>query len=104
MSKHTPGPWHSNNKVGFVFAKDCRICVVGDFRDKELLPWNKDRWLADSKLIAAAPVMHAALIEARRTAISAGAAVMSRSPDWQERVERLLDCIDGALAKAEGRI
>jgi hypothetical protein len=33
--------------------------------------------------------------------IVAGAAVMARAPDWQERVCHVLDLIDDALAEAE---
>jgi hypothetical protein len=58
---HTPGPWRVIASVGIVAAEDCHVCHVGDFADKALLPFNKDRWLADARLIAGAPDLLAAL-------------------------------------------
>lgn len=58
--QHTPGPWRYTGH-GYVNASDCRICQVGDFEDKELLPFNRKRWEADSRLIAAAPDLLEAL-------------------------------------------
>jgi hypothetical protein len=37
------------------------VCRVGDYTDKECLPFCKERWDADSALIAAAPEMLEAL-------------------------------------------
>ena len=57
----TPGPWYhpclgiirhdgsADPNMGVV-----DIGSVGDYRDKELLPWNKERWDADAAFIAAA--------------------------------------------------
>jgi len=67
----TPGPWRvagkasgrihyagSDPEIGTV-----EIAIVGDYRDKELLPFNRDRWDADARLIAAAPNLYEALKE-----------------------------------------
>jgi hypothetical protein len=50
--------------TGYISAPDgkdgksiVQIAEVGAYRDKELLSFNKDRWDADSYLIAAAPQM-----------------------------------------------
>jgi len=55
-AKHTPGPWR-HNKGGAVYGRDVVVCRVGDYTDKECLPFCKERWDADSALIAAAPEM-----------------------------------------------
>jgi hypothetical protein len=69
MSTFTPGPWRFD-RFGYVLAPDGRMEVqvakVGDFHDKELLPFNKDRWTADARLIAQAPQMREALEGAHR--------------------------------------
>lgn len=58
--EHTPGPWRHNNG-GHVYGRDVVVCRVGDYTDKECLPFCKERWDADSALIAAAPEMLEAL-------------------------------------------
>lgn len=60
MSGHTPGPWRvAGKQSGIIVAPDGRGTVqigrVGDFRDAELLRFERDRWSADARLIAAAP-------------------------------------------------
>jgi hypothetical protein len=58
---HTPGPWRDYGHTGYVYGPDVVVCRCGDYSDKELLPFNKDRWAADARLIAAAPDLLAAL-------------------------------------------
>jgi hypothetical protein len=52
---HTPGPWKGYKHTGYVYGPGVVVCVCGDFLDKELLPFNRERWAADTLLIAAAP-------------------------------------------------
>jgi hypothetical protein len=52
---HTPGPWKGYKHTGYVYGPDVVVCRCGDFLDKELLPYNRERWAADTLLIAAAP-------------------------------------------------
>lgn len=66
---HTPGPWRVAGKASghITYAGTDRdigsvqIATVGAYRDKELLPFNRDRWDADARLIAAAPDLYEAL-------------------------------------------
>jgi hypothetical protein len=58
---HTPGPWKGYGHTGYVYGPDVVVCRCGDYKDKELLPFNKDRWAADAQLIAAAPDLFNAL-------------------------------------------
>lgn len=50
----TRGPWHHRNKVGYVYGPECVTATCGDFHDKELVPFNGERWNADAAFIAAA--------------------------------------------------
>lgn len=65
----TAGPWKvvgkatgrihyagTNKDIGSV-----EIARVGDYTDRELLPWNRERWDADCRLIAASPDLFEAL-------------------------------------------
>jgi hypothetical protein len=52
---HTPGPWKGYKHTGYVYGPDVVVCRCGDYLDKELLPYNRERWAADTLLIAAAP-------------------------------------------------
>jgi len=49
--KHTALPWSKANNVGYVFGDNCVVATCGDFRDKELVPFNAERWNADADLI-----------------------------------------------------
>lgn len=65
----TPGPWRVAGKASGYIAYagtdpeigSVQIATVGAYRDKELLPFNRDRWDADCALIAAAPALYEAL-------------------------------------------
>jgi hypothetical protein len=63
MRKSTPGPWHCENSIGYIFDKNCGVlvCQVGGYQDTGLLEFNKERWDADVRLISAAPELLAAL-------------------------------------------
>ena len=52
----TRPPWHKRNKVGYVYSdpEGCVVATCGDFHDKELVPFNAERWNADADFIAAA--------------------------------------------------
>lgn len=70
-AKFTPGPWRVAGKHSgyIVYAGSdpeigsVQIGQVGAYRDKQLLPFNKERWDADCALIAAAPDLYEALRE-----------------------------------------
>lgn len=67
MPKHTPGPWRvAGKRTGYIHGPDVQVCIVGNYRDTELLPFNKERWDADARLIAAAPDLLAALKDTLR--------------------------------------
>lgn len=68
----TPGPWRAYAHVPIVTRDktasypadptgNVEICRVGNWADKELRPYNGDRWMADARLIAAAPDLLEAL-------------------------------------------
>lgn len=57
---HTPGPWRVIRNTGIIAAADCHVAKVGDFADKQLLPFNRKRWEADAALIASAPSLASA--------------------------------------------
>jgi hypothetical protein len=48
----TPGPWRGIRKTGYIYASDCVTARCGDFRDKELVPFNGERWGNDAEFIA----------------------------------------------------
>ena len=54
---HSELPWRGG-KMGYVYAKDGRYEVqvgkIGDFADKEIAKFNRDRWQADVDLIVKA--------------------------------------------------
>ena len=62
--KWTPGEW-SATKNGDILAPDglrtVTVARVGAFHDKEIVSFNRVRWAADARLIAAAPDMAKAL-------------------------------------------
>lgn len=70
-SRFTPGPWRVAGKASGIIRRDRQgdgdkfgnvdVASVGDYRDKELLRFNKERWDADAALIAAAPDLYEAL-------------------------------------------
>jgi hypothetical protein len=70
---HTPGPWRYVKNTGVVTSDECHIGYIGDFKDKELLRFNKDRWEADARLIAAAPELLEALEDVRARGVTDGA-------------------------------
>ena len=49
----TQGVWSTGNNVGVLFGPDVQIAKFGDFFDKELVPFNGERWNADARLCAA---------------------------------------------------
>jgi hypothetical protein len=60
----TPGPWRAMGKTGERIYRwpdphdeygTVEICRVGAWNDRELIPYNGERWTADARLIAAAP-------------------------------------------------
>lgn len=63
---HSPSPWRRAGKnSGHIWAPDgdgiVQVAIVGAYSDKETLPFNRERWDADARLISAAPEMLEAL-------------------------------------------
>ena len=50
----TPGPWRGYKNSGYVYGPDVVVAKCGEFKDKELLRFNKERWGNDAVYIAAA--------------------------------------------------
>ncbi len=92
--KWTPGEW-SATKNGDILAPDglrtVTVARVGAFHDKEIVSFNRVRWAADARLIAAAPELYQALA-------FAASCIKSGEP-WTAECERT---ISAALAKARG--
>lgn len=51
-SMATPGPWRGVRNTGYVYGPECVTAKCGDFTDKELLPFNGERWGNDAEFIA----------------------------------------------------
>lgn len=67
MTDHSNLPWRAA-KGGFLMAPDgpnreVQVGKIGDFSDKELLRFNRDRWQDDLELIVKAVNNHDALTE-----------------------------------------
>ena len=94
----TPGPWKVVKNTGIIAAKECHIGRIGDFTDKELLRFNRARWEADARLIAAAPDMLAAL-----TALAeiANDEMQSRPPTMRVKIDAIKSA-RAAIAAATG--
>ena len=94
MSKHTPGPWRATSG-GRVVAQNGRsivqVCRVGDYADSGLLEFCRERWDADTRLIASAPAMLLALEMLESVAFGAEGKV-----EGGARMARI------AIAKAKG--
>lgn len=68
MAEHSELPWRGA-KGGYIYAKDgpnheVQVGKIGDFYDKEIAPFNRDRWQADVDLIVKAVNNHGALVAA----------------------------------------
>jgi hypothetical protein len=69
--KSTPTPWRVAGKAsGYIMGTDgtgwVQVAVVGAYHDKEIRPFNKDRWDADAALIVKAANNHHALVSVVR--------------------------------------
>ena len=64
----TQGEWRFLPKVGYIFCdkESVQVGVVGNFRDKELVPLNGERWRADGNLTVALRNNATALVAALR--------------------------------------
>lgn len=53
-TKPTAGPWRGVAHTGYIYSDDAVVAVVGGFlTDEDLIPFNGERWAADTKLIVA---------------------------------------------------
>jgi len=96
----TPGPWRAVGKQsGIVLSGGdyTHVCVVGAWGDRELRPFNGDRWAADARLIAAAPDLYEALVEIRQVVVVA-------CGDSAPYIKVALARLDAALAKAKSGV
>lgn len=91
--KHTPGPWfikQVESKFMIVHESECAvICTTNDWDEK-----FKDEEQANARLIAAAPELLAALIEAR--------SLLEESEQCYENQMFRNVQIDAAIRKAKG--
>lgn len=100
----TQGPWRAVPNTGRIHAEvggsTVQVATVGDYRDSEILPYNKERWNADAALIAAAPDLLSALKE-----IAKGEGRYSRDPleHAANAIEDMKAIALAAIARAEGR-
>jgi hypothetical protein len=102
--KYTPGPWRiAGTATGYITNTGkggrVQVAVVGAYDDKELLPFNKERWDADARLIAAAPDLYEAL-DAIATGSFKGASTLAINGNWQEMVQQFQNIARAALSKA----
>lgn len=79
------------------------ICRVGDWRDRELIPFNGERWTADARLIAAAPDQHAGALEIDRLSLVILSAVNFADKPHLEAVSNALRANRAAISKALGQ-
>jgi hypothetical protein len=101
MSKHTPGPWKSN-KIGYIYGHDVVVAVVGTYGAKDMLEFCKDRWDADTRLIAAAPELLDEC-EAARAIFAAYLSAGHNSPGpTPEDIDAAFWRLDALLNKIEG--
>lgn len=99
MTAHTPGPW-----VIYPETDGTEICAVDrapglPIRQRIAHPIIGKNWIANARLVAAAPE----LLEALRDVLAAERAG-SRTPDTISGAEKQLDRIKEAVAKAEAAI
>lgn len=109
----TPGPWRAIGHMGIVtrdatapypadHTGNVEICRVGDWRDRELIPFNGERWTADARLIAAAPD----LLETLSGLVCYGCDIRIgfTDPDSMRHVRGCINCAAprAAIAKALG--
>ena len=97
----TPGPWRAIKSVGIVTAKDCHIGHIGDFNDKELLPFNKDRWRADAEFIAAA---NPAAIKEMLTSLAEKDVEIAVKHLEANAYEKLLNDVNAEIARLKGLV
>jgi hypothetical protein len=72
---HTPTPWRVAGKAsGYIMGTDgtgwVQVAVVGAYHDKEIRPFNKDRWDADAALIVRAVNAFDPLVSALEQAVT----------------------------------
>jgi len=92
MSKCTPGPWRAGPN-GRVFAPNPQtvlVCRVGAYDDPDLLPYCRERWDDDTRLIAAAREMFDVL------------KAMTKGPLSLNELNELMSAAVDVVAKIEG--
>ena len=96
-SKHTPGPWKYEPTSGAIFMDDGDVESLVASTNLECV--SEEQGDADGKLIAAAPELYAALVEAKREMWLAARSTwtMSDFKNWA-----VVQQIDAALEKADG--
>ena len=103
---HSPSPWRrAGENSGHIWAPDgdgvVQVAIVGAYSSRDILSFNRERWDADARLIAAAPEMLAALERVAEWAEHTGNDIA----DAKDAVERLTMCkafARAAISKARG--
>ena len=96
MDAATKRPWKAIKNTGIIASDEdrCHVGRIGDFRDAELLPFNKKRWTADTNLIAKAvnalPILLTSLERAEERVKELEADI--------ERKQKLLDAAERIMA------
>ena len=94
MEKHTPHEWEAVKRAPRVVKVEVRALdlrsVIAEVRDNDLCPEHGGGYESNARLIAAAPDL-LEMLKAVRSGIT-----------WADYPE-LLDEVDAAIAKAEGR-
>ena len=115
-AKPTPTPWRAS-KCGYLMGSDgegpfgkreVQVAQVGNFFDKELLPFNEDRWQADLELIVRAVNSHDDLVKALNAACgymrnaSIDLSTGCTKATAIRTIEGGLKLVEAAIAKATG--
>ena len=99
---HTPGPWKVVDRL-YIWTDDdwqCEVAKVCD-EDQTCKLWQADD---DARLIAAAPSLLAALRAVGAYIIDTKAAFIDHwGSEDEESFSNVMDWIDAAISKAEGR-
>ena len=104
MSKHTKGPWTTedidqSDFYRYVVGENKIVCRV---KLKNFMGNKREHAEADARLIAAAPLMLEALRTTRECLEQANAAGLIADTLWAGDCETLFDHIDAAIAAATG--
>lgn len=111
MNKHTPGPWgieqtDDTNWIGFMRPHDGKVelIVCTTARDFTLKDGAREQNDANARLIAAAPELLDALVEAVECGMVPISSAKDGGASTHSRQVRCADMIRAAIAKATGEV